>query len=63
MQNYLEKQIILRILMYIRNINKLKPIKIMKLVNISLNVVFGTLSVTCLSMIAYAFGVVIIKLV
>ena len=49
--------------MYIRNINKLKPIKIMKLVNISLNVVFGTLSVTCLSMIAYAFGVVIIKLV
>ena len=49
--------------MYIRNINKLKPIKIMKLVNISLNVVFGTLSVTCLSMIAYAVGVVIINLV
>ena len=63
MQNYLEKQIILRILMYIRNINKLKPIKIMKLVNISLNVLFGSLSVICLSGITYAVGLVIINLV
>ena len=63
MQNYLEKQIILRILMYIRNINKLKPIKIMKLVIISLNVLFGSLSVICLSGITYAVGLVIINLV
>ena len=63
MRRYLEKRRKVRILMYIRNINKLKPIKIMKLVNISLNVVFGTLSVTCLSMIAYAVGVVVIKIV
>ena len=59
----MEKRNRVRIFRYIRNINKLKPIKIMKLVNISLNVVFGTLSVTCLSMIAYAVGVVIINLV
>ena len=63
MQRYLEKRRKVRILMYIRNINKLKPIKIMKLVNISLNVLFGSLSVTCLSMIAYAVGVVIINIV
>ena len=49
--------------MYIRNINKLKPIKIMKLVNISLNVLFGSLSVICLSGITYAVGLVIINLV
>ena len=49
--------------MYIRNINKLKPNYNMNIVNIALNTLFGTLSVTCFSMIAYAFGVVIIKLV
>ena len=35
----------------------------MKLVNVSLNVIFGSLSVICLSGIAYAVGVVIINLV
>ena len=35
----------------------------MKLVNISLNVLFGSLSVICLSGIAYAVGVVIMNIV
>ena len=35
----------------------------MKIVNIGLNVIFGSLSVICLSGIAYAVGVVIINLV
>ena len=35
----------------------------MKLVNVSLNVIFGSLSVMCLSGIAYAVGVVLINLV
>ena len=35
----------------------------MKVVNIGLNVIFGSLSVMCLSGIAYAVGVVIINLV
>ena len=35
----------------------------MKVVNIGLNVLFGSLSVLCLSGIAYAVGVVIINLV
>ena len=63
MQNYLEKRRKVRIFRYIRNINKLKPIKIMKLVNISLNVLFGSLSVICLSGITYAVGLVIINLI
>ena len=35
----------------------------MKLVNVSLNVIFGSLSIICLSGIAYAVGVVIVNLV
>lgn len=35
----------------------------MKLVNVSLNVIFGSLSVICLSGIAYAVGVVIINII
>jgi hypothetical protein len=35
----------------------------MKLVNVSLNVIFGSLSVICLSGIAYAVGTIIINLV
>ena len=49
--------------MYIRNINKLKPIKIMKLVNISLNVLFGSLSVITLSMLAFAVCTLIVNIV
>ena len=36
------------------NINKIKPIIVMKLVNVSLNLIVGSLSVVCLSGIAYA---------
>ena len=35
----------------------------MKIVNVSLNVIFGSLSVMCLSGIAYAVGVVLINLI
>ena len=35
----------------------------MKLVNVSLNLLFGSLSVMCLSGITYAVGVVIINLI
>ena len=35
----------------------------MKLVNISLNVIFGSLSVMCLSGIAYAVGVIMLNVV
>ena len=35
----------------------------MKLVNVSLNVIFGSLSVICLSGIAYAVGVVMFSVV
>ena len=35
----------------------------MKLINVSLNVIFGSLSVMCLSGIAYAVGVVLINLI
>ena len=63
MQRYLVKRRKVRILMYIRNINKLKPIKIMKLVNISLNVLFGSLSVITLSMLAFAVCTLIVNIV
>ena len=59
----MEKRNRVRIFSYIKNINKLKPIIVMKLVNVSLNVVFGSLSIMCLSGIAYAVGVVIINIV
>ena len=35
----------------------------MKLVNIGLNVIFGSLSVICLSGIAYAVGVIMLNVV
>ena len=35
----------------------------MKLVNVSLNVIFGSLSVVCLSMLGYAVCTMIISLV
>ena len=35
----------------------------MKLVNVSLNVIMGSLSVVCLSGIAYAVGVVMLNIV
>ena len=35
----------------------------MRIVNVSLNVIVGSLSVMCLSGIAYAVGVVVIKIV
>ena len=59
----MEKRNRVRIFSYIKNINKLKPIIVMKLVNVSLNVVFGSLSIMCLRGIAYAVGVVIINIV
>jgi len=35
----------------------------MKLVNVSLNVIFGSLSVVCLSMLGYAVCTIVVNLV